>query len=102
MPRANYQDHLAAMREYAKTPEGKAARLRANKAYRQRRKDRLRAHNAVSKALLRGKMERWPCQVVECGCAESHAHHPDYGAPLAVVWLCEPHHKEAHRISTPA
>ena len=97
MPYADPQKHLERMREYAKTPDGKAAKLRANRAYRQRSKDRLAAHNAVGKALLRGHMTKWPCQV--CGNANSEAHHPDYQNKLGVVWLCDDHHKEAHRVT---
>jgi hypothetical protein len=26
------------------------------------------------------------------------AHHPDYSAPLDVVWLCSAHHKQAHAL----
>lgn len=95
MPYADPKMHLERMREYAKTPEGKAARLRANRAYRQRSRDRVAAHNAVNKALLRGQMTKWPCQV--CGSADSEAHHPDHQNRLGVVWLCDEHHKEAHR-----
>ena len=99
MPYADPQRHLERMREYAKTPAGKAARLRANRAYRQRRSDRLRAHNAVAKAILRGKMVPWPvCALPECS-HKPEAHHPDYSNPLGVVWLCPSHHKQAHQIS---
>jgi hypothetical protein len=99
MPYADPQKHLERMKEYARTPEGKAARLRANRAYRNRRPDRLRAHNAVSKAILRGKLVPWPvCAVPDC-CETPEAHHPDYNAPLDVVWLCTSHHKQAHQTS---
>lgn len=99
MPFADYQQHLANNRAYAQTPEGKAARLRANRAYRQRKSDRLRAHNAIAKAVLRGKLTPWPvCAVPECACTTVEGHHPDYDRPLDVVWLCQPHHKQAHAL----
>jgi hypothetical protein len=97
MPYADYQQHLARMREYAKTPDGKAARLRANREYRRRNRHKLAAHNAVARALRNGALQRWPCEV--CGHNESEAHHPAYSMPLLVTWLCDEHHKEVHRMA---
>jgi hypothetical protein len=102
MPYADYSLQLAANRARAKTPGGKAARARATQAYRQRHKDRIAAHNAVSKAVLRGKLIPWPvCAVPECNREKPEAHHPDYsdGARLAVVWLCGECHKAAHNLT---
>ena len=95
MPFADYEHGLAHRREYQKTEAGKARHAAANAAYRARNRKKLAAHNAVSKALLRGKLERQPCWV--CG-EKAEAHHPDYDRPLDVVWLCSPHHKEVHKL----
>jgi len=47
-------------------------------------------------AIRRGKLVRGPCSV--CGATEGvDGHHTDYTRPLDVVWLCKPHHREAHR-----
>lgn len=54
-----------------------------------KRKARLK----VMKALASGKMKKLPCFV--CG-DSAEAHHPDYGSPLDVVWLCPDHHREVH------
>jgi hypothetical protein len=100
MPYADPAQHRAAVRAYGQTPQGKAARLRANTAYRSRNARKLAAHNAVSKAILRGKLQAWPvCAVPSCSETEVEAHHPDYDAPLSVVWLCDACHKAAHRIT---
>lgn len=100
MPYASDEQRREAVRAYAKTPDGKAARARAQKAWRQRNAEKMRAHNAIAKAILRGKLKPWPCEI--CG-AKAEAHHPHYGAPLLVTWLCDPHHKAAHAVteSTP-
>ncbi len=37
-----------------------------------------------------------PCVV--CGDEKSQRHHPDYSKPLEVVFLCDKHHKEEHKI----
>lgn len=52
------------------------------------------ARKKLSKALERGKIERLPCEI--CGTSKSESHHPDYDAPLAVVWLCRTHHRQIH------
>jgi hypothetical protein len=47
-------------------------------------------------AIRRGQLVRGPCAV--CGTTENiDGHHTDYTKPLEVIWLCKPHHREAHR-----
>ena len=98
MPYADYQQHLASNRARQKTPLGAANHAKANHAYRVRNRDKVAAHNAVNKAILRGKLVPWPvCALPECE-DKPEAHHPDYERPLDVVWLCSSHHKEVHRM----
>lgn len=52
------------------------------------------AHSALKRAVSAGKVTRQPCEV--CGKLETQGHHPDYSKPLAVLWLCDEHHKQAH------
>jgi hypothetical protein len=54
------------------------------------------AQVALGNALRDGRVEKFPCMV--CG-EKSEAHHPDYDRPLDVVWLCPPHHKQAHALA---
>jgi hypothetical protein len=97
MPFADHEAGLAHRRAYQKTPEGKARHAAATKAYRQRNKKKLAAHNAIAKAILRDGLVPDPCFV--CGCTQGvEGHHPDYDHPLQVVWLCGPHHKAAHAL----
>jgi hypothetical protein len=58
--------------------------------------ERAAARNAVNNAIKAGKMSRLPCFI--CGSNDVQGHHPDYSAPLDVVWLCVPHHKAAHAL----
>jgi hypothetical protein len=61
--------------------------------------DRRRAQVAVANAIRDGRLQKWPvCAIPECD-RTPEAHHPDYGRPLDVVWLCRPHHKQAHNIT---
>jgi hypothetical protein len=57
--------------------------------------ERKNAHGKVRTAIKSGRLVRLPCFV--CG-DNAEAHHPDYSRPLDVVWLCSPHHRQAHAI----
>ncbi len=52
------------------------------------------AHEAVRRAVIAGTLVRKPCEV--CAYPTAQAHHPDYAAPLYVVWLCSVHHYLVH------
>lgn len=56
--------------------------------------ERVKARNAVSRALKSGRLIKKPC--VKCGDNKSFAHHTDYSKPLDVVWLCRTHHRAEH------
>jgi hypothetical protein len=58
----------------------------------QRRKDICRSYTAV--LISRGKLMRQPCRV--CKIEPAQAHHPDYGNPRLVIWLCKDHHRQLH------
>ena len=93
--RKNNNEHRQFVRDYAKTPKGRAALYRSSQAWRKRNRHKQRAHNVVAKALLKGLLFRGAC---ECGCSEPvQAHHDDYSRPLDVRWVCDRRHKEIHR-----
>lgn len=97
--RANRPDRVSARKAYRQTEEGKKAVARANKAYQMRAPERRAAHIAVGNAIRDGVLKPWPiCAIPECLCETVEAHHSDYSRPLDVVWLCNDHHREAHRL----
>lgn len=60
MPYANYQDKLAAMRAYSKTPAGKAAKQRSHARYVQNRRDiGRRADMQIDPAPLAQALKEW-------------------------------------------
>lgn len=61
---------------------------------RQRYPKKRRAVKMLARALMRGVLQRQPCEV--CGEAGSHGHHDDYDKPLEVRWLCPFHHVAHH------
>lgn len=93
--RGSMPHRVAARKEYAQTPEGKAAHRRAHQASYLRYPERKKATETVSNAVRDGRLQKQPCWV--CG-EQAQAHHPDYSRPLDVVWLCVSHHRQAHAL----
>lgn len=79
----------------ASQPHRVAARLETVRAYVKKFPNRKKANTAVNNAVRDGRLQKLPCMV--CG-EKAVAHHPDYERPLDVVWLCQPHHKQAHAL----
>jgi hypothetical protein len=84
-------DHLAKRRAYMR--EWRKTHPLTGEA-RKRMRARSYAHVYLRRGLIE-RIDRQPCIV--CG-AHAEMHHPDYGQPLWVVWLCRAHHGELHRL----
>ena len=82
-------------RERAKNPERAKIAKEISSAWRKEDPRRMRAHNAVTRAVRKGNLVRQPC--CRCGNEKSFAHHEDYDKPLDVMWLCQPCHKQRHK-----
>ena len=67
--------------------------IRNTKAWRYADPRRNSAHLKLRRAVKSGVIKPHPCWV--CG-EKAEAHHPDYSAPLDVVWLCTLHHRRLH------
>ncbi|MEN3939707.1 hypothetical protein WJU23_00310 [Prosthecobacter sp. SYSU 5D2] len=96
---ARYGRHhrcTACDRQRARERQQDGSKARSVIRWRNRHPQAVAAHNAVYRAVLRGELRRQPCRV--CGCTRSHGHHEDYGRPLDVLWLCQAHHAEHHRL----
>jgi site-specific recombinase XerC len=75
--------HNAYMREWRKThPQSEA----------EKRKSNTRAYTNV--LVKRGQLTKAPCR--DCEAEKVQAHHPDYGQPRLVVWLCQSCHRAEH------
>lgn len=81
--------------ERAKIPERAAAAAEISNAWRKSDKRIDRCHNAVTRAVRSGRLERKPCE--RCSSERSLAHHESYDRPLSVTWLCQPCHKQRHK-----
>lgn len=90
--------NIERVREYdrirAKLPHRISKNVANTRSYRARNEKRARCMAAVAYALRTGKLKKLPCFI--CGDLHVEGHHPDYDAPLDVVWLCPAHHKEIH------
>lgn len=91
----NWERVRAYDRLRASQPHRVASRLRIVADYNEKYPHRKKANAAVARAVREGRMKKQPCWV--CG-EKAVAHHPDYSRPLDVVWLCQPHHKQAHAL----
>lgn len=96
----NRVDNIERIRAYdkmrASMPHRVAKAKEIQKKWREEHPERRAAQIALGNAVSRGRVEKLPCMV--CG-GKSEAHHPDYSRPLDVVWLCPPHHKQAHALA---
>lgn len=92
------EKNIEAARAYdrarSKLPHRQEMNRQNTKRYRQKNEKRYRCNAAVNNALRDGRLKKLPCWV--CGSEHVEGHHPDYDAPLSVVWLCAVHHKEIH------
>lgn len=91
----NIEKFRAYDRERGKNPERIKANVETTRAWREEDSRRVRAHNAVSRAIRGGYLDRLPCE--RCGEQKSVAHHEDYDKPLEIMWLCQPCHKQRHK-----
>lgn len=83
-------------REYAARPDVRAKTATSNEQWRKENRHKIQIHYQFHQALRAGLVKPLPCWV--CG-EKAEAHHPDYSAPLDVVWLCRSHHKQAHALA---
>ena len=81
-------------KNYINTEKGKEVRKKACLNWIEKNKKKRQAHNAISIALRNKTISKLPCFV--CGNSEVEAHHPNYDAPLDVIWLCTKHHAQLH------
>ena len=103
------KNNIETIREYDRERGKTEARRKQAKKYQQKHREEIqkykiewrknhpklaKAHNAVARAIAKKQLIQQPCSV--CGILQSEAHHPDYDAPLEVVWLCRKHHSELH------
>lgn len=59
-----------------------------------KRQQQARTQTRTRELISKGVIERTPCVI--CGDSPSQAHHPDYGDPTSVVFLCRYHHTMLH------
>lgn len=90
-------------KKYKNSPKGKItqakyfaskAKLEANRRYREKYQDKIKAGRKLNWAIKTGVIKRGSCR--DCGIPNAQAHHPDYTKPLEVIWLCPLHHKREH------
>lgn len=112
--RQNYADNTAHYKKYERerNQKRKEYNLEKSTTWRLQNKERSnaikqkwadanshkrKAQCIVSNYIRDGKLFKKPC--VFCGALDKvEAHHTDYLKPLDVIWLCEKHHADIHRL----
>jgi hypothetical protein len=87
------------LREHRKTwlKKNPEFRSQANKRYRTKHPQKIKAHMVLNYAVTSGKIIR-PETCISCGAGgRIEGHHPDYSKPLEVIWVCVPCHKKIHQ-----
>lgn len=97
--RSSLEHRVAARRGYQATDAYRKSHNAASARWEARFPERRKAQVVVSNAVRDGLLVPQPCWC--CG-EKAEAHHPDYGQPLDVVWLCTTHHKEVHAMAKEA
>lgn len=90
------RSRAASLRSQVNISKGMFMKTNSNKHWRQRNREKVRAHVVVNHYLRTGRLVRQPCQ--ECGAEPAHAHHEDYDKPLSITWLCSRCHRQLHAI----
>lgn len=75
------------------TKSRKECVLNHERRWRKKYPEKVRAHNATTRAIRSGILKKQPCQFKGCGELKVEAHHPDYSKPLHVIWYCHAHHR---------
>jgi hypothetical protein len=94
--RGNLPHRVAARMEYQQTEAYRQSHKESLNRYFEKFPNRRKAQVIAGNAIRDGRLKRQPCLI--CG-ERGEAHHPDYDAPLDVVWLCTTHHKQAHALA---
>jgi hypothetical protein len=97
--KAHRADHLEYYRNIDKNRAMLPHRVAARDKWASQYPERFIARHIVKNAIKAKRLTKQPCLI--CG-NKAQAHHPDYSAPLEVVWLCDPHHKQAHAMAKDA
>jgi len=79
----------------AKLPNRIKLAKELNARWRKEDRRREKCHNAVTRAIKKGTLDKENCCV--CGSEKSMAHHESYDKPLEVIWYCQIHHKARHK-----
>lgn len=93
---AHIEEITERIRLYQQNPAGKQVREKCDRNQRLKYPEKYQARQEVLKAVRSGKLTKLPCRF--CGVKQVEAHHPDYGKPLEIIWLCHECHRILHKI----
>ena len=81
-------------RKWTKSETGSTSIQKRMATWRDKNKEKRRAHSAISNAIRDNRLKRIPCRI--CGIENGEAHHLSYDDPYNVDWLCKSCHVKIH------
>ena len=82
---------------FAKLRPGRRSYQEAQKNYRLRNPEKIKATSILNKAIKNGSIIR-PNFCSKCGkYCKPHGHHSDYNEPFSVIWVCPQCHRDIHK-----
>lgn len=89
----------ARRRAWGQTESGRASLRKSSAKYAAKHPERRRASQSLRAAIEKGDVLRAEvCEAAGCGLLAVAGHHERYDRPLAVMWLCGPHHEAVHHV----
>lgn len=84
------------IKEFVKKAHSGVGGTAHKRKHRERHRARDFARSTINTVLQNGRLKKRPCDI--CKTTEKvDAHHPNYGAPFKIRWLCEKHHYYVHK-----
>ena len=80
--------------QWVNSENGSASVHKRMEIWREKNKEKRRAHSAISNAIRDNRLKRMPCRI--CGNSKGEAHHLSYDDPFNVDWLCKSCHINLH------
>ena len=80
--------------QWTKSESGITSIKNRMKTWRDKNKEKRKAHSAISNAIRDNRLKRQPCRI--CNAPNGEAHHLSYDDPYNIDWLCKACHITLH------
>lgn len=81
-------------KEWKQSESGKISVKKRMEKWREKNKEKRKAHSAISNAIRDNRLKRKPCRL--CNSPNGEAHHLSYDDPYNIDWICKSCHVKIH------